>query len=87
MSMKISQREARALRRRVRELEEVERQRRMTWSSRYPGGTHFRSLAIADAPYVAIATARKLGHAVVVTTDTSNTLHFYALPSLPEPPQ
>ena len=86
MSEPISQREARALRKRVAELEQMERDRRKFWSRNYPGGTHIGSITWNDPSLVCEAayTARKLGHAVVaVPADDRKTMMLYALP-LPE---
>jgi hypothetical protein len=78
---KISQREAHALRRRVKQLEwEMELQRNV-WSSEYPGGTHLGSVSwdamehIASAVYVAAL----LGHAIVAKPDGKKTFNLYAL--------
>lgn len=78
--MKISQREARALKRRVLQLEQIEERRRAVWSREYPGGTHIASEPNSNHyARAAIATARKLGHAVVaIERDTE--IAFYALP-------
>lgn len=79
---KISQREARRLRKRVDELEEIIQKQHRSWSSSYPGGTH-----IATQPYNAetdflpaiVKVSRQLGHAVVVVNDGPK-LMFYGLP-------
>jgi len=78
----ISQREARALRRRVEELEQQEEIRRNAWARDYPGGVN-----IAQASYAAstdflpavIHNSRQLGHAVVCVAD-ENKVRYYALP-------
>lgn len=82
--MKISQREARRLRRRVQQLETAEIKRRSAWSSEYPGGVNICNILYSQDDFhaVAIRTARKLGHAVVVV-ERSGELNFMALP-LPE---
>jgi hypothetical protein len=79
---KISQREARRLRKRVEELERADISRRNRWSADWPGGTN-----IATAKFdsdgrvpVAINTARALRHAVVATAKEDGTVLFYALP-------
>ena len=80
--MKISQTEARRLKRRVEQLEAADRARRQTWSRDYPGGVNIASTTYPSSqefvPAV-IATSRKLGHAVVATVD-GNRVAFYALP-------
>lgn len=81
--MKISQREARALRKRVDELEQREQARFARWSKDYVGGTNICSLDVGQHGLIhtAIKTARLLQHAVVVTTDDAGRVYFYALPS------
>lgn len=79
--MKISQREARRLQKRVAELERhIEAQHR-GWSGDWPGGVHFRTFdASAHGELrAAIKTARTLKHAVVCALSDTQLL-FYALP-------
>jgi len=78
--MMINQAEAKRLRRRVRELEDLEAQREHAWATDYPGGTHIGSADFTALPkeISAITTARKLKHAVVIVPD-GNTVRFYAL--------
>lgn len=80
--MKISQREARRLRKRVNELEVLENSRRWTWVSEWPCGTFIASINVMGidnhAPEI-IATARKLKHAVVASVENRE-VRFYALP-------
>ncbi len=78
--MKISQREARRLRKRLTEIEnELECQRR-AWSQEYIGGVQIGRASMPDDVAASIRTARKLGHAVVVVGDDSTTIRFQALP-------
>jgi hypothetical protein len=70
--MKISQREARRLRKRVTELEAAETKRRRTWSQEWPGGVQIAATSPTESVLTAIRTARKLGHAVVATVDGDN---------------
>lgn len=79
--MKISQREARGLRRRVKQLEEKEQARRRSWAMDYPGGTEIASGKYEQWNYlpVAIRTARKLGHAVICLADNEGNVRFVAL--------
>lgn len=79
--MKISQAEARRLRRRVAELEKAENDRRNRWSLDYPEGAHLGSVR-RDSDWLTgrIDAARMLGHAVVVTQEENATIRFYALP-------
>lgn len=81
---KISQCEARRLRKRVQELESVEESRLYSWSQTWPNGTHIGQTAITSSDDYkligAIEAARKLKHAVVVTVKDFGTLNFHALP-------
>jgi hypothetical protein len=84
--MNISQREARRLQKRVDELEQIINDQHRSWSSSYPGGTHIGNITPTCAdPKIQIATARRLGHAVVVINDSQGALMLYALP-LPAQP-
>ncbi len=80
---RISQNEARRLRKRVEELESRERKRRATWSQDWFGGVEIARTtwdsATASIP-TAIRTARKLNHAVVAVGDDGGTVRFIALP-------
>ena len=79
---KISQREARRLKRRVDELEKVIKAQRNSWVSDWPGGVHIATVHLgfdAMRESAKIATARKLGHAVVAT-ETGEKIEFRALP-------
>lgn len=76
----ITQREARALRARVAELERREENRRGIWFNDYPGGQHIGSFTVSDVAAAKIRTARLLKHAVVVTNGNLGELNFYALP-------
>lgn len=77
--MKISQREARRLKKRVEVLEKMDSDRRKAWSSDYPGGVFLVGISTQPAVHAMAKTARKLGHAVVVTTNGDTELQFYAL--------
>lgn len=78
---RISQREARRLRKRVDELELTIDAQRREWSSSYPGGIHIGNITPTCAdPKIQIATARRLGHTVVVVNDGQGLLMLYALP-------
>lgn len=81
--MKISQREARALRKRVQFLEDRERTRQSRWTVDYPGGTNFHTFSVDNESAASIRTAAVLGHAIVVRISDSNNLLFYALPHKP----
>lgn len=79
---KISQVEARRLRKRVQQLESMERERRMRYARDYPGGVNIATSTYSSAedflPAV-VNNSRQLGHAVVVVAD-GRVLRFYAIP-------
>lgn len=81
MSKKISQLEARRLKKRVQELERREESRFALWGSDYPYGTQICALALDPKGVVstAIKTARRLGNAIVVTVADDGTVYFFAL--------
>jgi hypothetical protein len=82
--MKISQREARRLRKRVDELERVIVYQRSIWSQEYIDGVQIAEIkyddAMSAAP-VAVRTARKIRNAVVVAGDDTGRLRLIALPT------
>lgn len=85
--MKISQTEARQLRRRVAQLEDMERIRRARYLTDYPGtniANHRYGSATDFLPAV-IRNSRLLGHAVVVTCSDDGVVRYYAIPH-PEQP-
>jgi hypothetical protein len=67
--VKISQREARRLRRRVEQLERNEESRNNRWSGDYVGGVHLWNATVPETVFAAIKVARALGHAVVAVND------------------
>lgn len=75
----ISQREARALKKRVAELEDAEDRRRNAWIYDYPGGVHIGSMAADLDDRTKVIVARKLGHAVVCVA-ADGVIRLYALP-------
>lgn len=79
---KISQREAHRLRKKVATLVGQEEARRRVWGEEWFGGVNIATVTYdpAHAVLVAIQTARRLRHAVVVIGDDSGTLRFMALP-------
>lgn len=79
---KISQREARCLRRRVEQLENQARANRNRWSKEWVGGITVTSMAPDAVTIAKVETARALGHAVVVTSSDGR-LYFHALPQDP----
>ena len=79
----ISQREARRLRKRVTLLEALLRDQRSRSLMDYPRGVNIASdgrFTSQDNIPVAIRTARKCGHVVVVTERDNGDLYYYALP-------
>lgn len=78
MSKPISQREARAMRKRLREIADRERQERHAWTATWPNGVCLQSVTVDPVVYAKIETARRLGYPVVVTT-SQNALYFHAV--------
>jgi hypothetical protein len=77
----ISQREAKRLKKRIFDLEtELQRERR-AWAQEYIGGVEIARAKWNgdDVVPVAVRTARKLKHAVVVTCDDDGLVRFHAL--------
>ena len=64
--MRISQREARRLKKRVDELERQRASQFARWGSEFPGGVNIDFIDVQAVEYVAVKTAVALGHAVVV---------------------
>jgi hypothetical protein len=69
--MKISQREAQRLKKRVEELERNERENRSAWAREYIGGVHVDTVPIYEKSTAIARTVRKLGHALVAIPDAS----------------
>ena len=78
----ISQREARRLRNRVAELEKRERDQRRFWGQEFYGIVEIATATWGtnDPVPIAVRTARKLRHAVVVLSHDDGTVRFHALP-------
>ncbi len=80
----ISQRAARRLQLRVKQLEAILAAERREWSKVYPpGSVNITTLDGSATPvgvHAAISTARRLNHAVVVVDDDKGSLRFMALP-------
>ena len=76
----ISQREARRLKRRVDELERAENARYSAWADTYPFGVHIATVPVDAPAMAAIMTARKLGHAVVLSRSSETHVLCHALP-------
>lgn len=78
----ITQAEARRLKKRVQELEDIIDRQRSKWVADYPGGVGLGTLQRPDDWLRGrIEGARLLGHAVVVTEDNNGKLRFFALPA------
>ena len=83
--MKISQREARRLKRRVALLEQERCDQRNRWcSGAWPGGVHLGWIK-RDVDWITglLDAAQMLGHAIVVRQESNGRINFYAL-SLPK---
>jgi len=65
LSKKISQREARQLRKRVAELERRDELNASAWAREYIGGVNVATVMVSDVSHAICRTARKLGHALV----------------------
>lgn len=79
---RISQREARRLRKRVESLERQIKNQRQRWGAEYLGGVEISRVSyepFAPVP-LAIRTARKLDHGVAVIADDNGEVRFIALP-------
>jgi len=76
---KISQREARRLKTRVRELEALHAQQRRRWGCENPGGVELGYVALSRDWFMGrIEAARMLGHAIIIT-EKENKIYFYAV--------
>lgn len=80
---KISQRDARRFKKQVAELEALENKRRRAWNSEYPGGVFLTGIVVHSSVHAMVKTARKLGHAVVMTNNGEDSVQLYALPLAP----
>lgn len=79
MSNKISQREARRLQKRVRELLEREAGRARIWNKDYPGGVHIcTEPRTTEQGQACLLTSAKLGYYVIAKLDGDQIL-FYAV--------
>lgn len=78
---KISQREARRLRKRIAELEKQERDRGNAWCQDWPNGIRIGEVALSAESQLtgAILTARKLNHAVVASCNEQGRVTFHAM--------
>ena len=76
---KISQREARRLRKQVAAMEQRERTRIAQWNCDYPGGNNIMTVDMADnVGHAILSTAMSLGFTIVVKLDGS-TVRYYAV--------
>jgi phage-related minor tail protein len=80
MTKTISQREARALRRRVRELEQVLDRQQNAWAESWPGGVNIETFNTDSDTVAKIQTARLLKHACVAVVRPNGDIAIYALP-------
>ena len=77
-ALKISQREARRLRKRVRQLEHEQFERTKRWTKEYPGGVYLKAWTPSEVDAEACRVASALGHALVLRYDTGK-LYLYAV--------
>ena len=79
---KITQMEARRLKRRVAQLEQMIADERRHWGASYPGGVNIGTFEMTTENHVysAIHTASLLNHAVVCVSDSHRKFRVYALP-------
>lgn len=77
---KISQLEARRLKKRVAELESILEKQKAHWSHQWPGGVHIGTVTVQPYEWHIADTARRLGHAVVVVPAEFPKLHIYGCP-------
>ena len=76
--MKISQREARRLQKRVNELQAELNEQQYRWAKQWPGGVNiFTENAPSSTLLAIVRTARALKHAVVVTENDQGSLYYY----------
>lgn len=76
---KISQREARMLRRRVKQLEDAHRNRVSRWGTDYPGGVHVLTVGTTLEQRAALKVVEALGHAIVGRLDENYNLKLFAV--------
>jgi hypothetical protein len=75
---KISQREARRMRKELQALRKRDEARERSWSSEYPDAIHIASSSPSTDVVAIIKTARKLGHAVICTAEGDGKIFYYA---------
>jgi hypothetical protein len=76
---KISQVEAWSLRHEVKRYRKILDDQKRYWLQGWPQGVHLESLVINAETMAMVRTARKLGHAVVVTQVNAGKIELYAL--------
>jgi hypothetical protein len=76
--VKISQREARRMRKELAEFRMRDEQRARYWSSDWAGGVHIGTSHPNASVIAAIQTARKLGHPVIAVTRGDGEVLYYA---------
>ena len=76
---KISQRSARAYKRRVEELEKILIQEKGRWGAELgPGWINIETLILSSESYAKVDTARRLNHEVILRCEIDNQLRLYA---------
>lgn len=83
--MKISQREAQRLRKRVLQLESEVTKCANAWAHEWPGGVNIDIVNVNYTEYKIVSTARKLGHAVVVVPKINGSSHQFLVYACPLP--
>ncbi len=86
MTRRISQREARRLRRRIEELERLIADQRRTYRQEWIGGVDIGRVEVTDTIAAIVRTARRLEHAVIAVGDDTTTIRFIALPHRSQQP-
>lgn len=78
---KISQQEARRLKKRVAELERIQADQRNHWKNDYPGGVHLGFVRLDNQGWFQgrIDATRMLGYVVVATPRENGELHLYGV--------
>jgi hypothetical protein len=77
---RISQREARSLKKRVTELEAQLSKQHNQWTHEWPGSAHIDTMTVKSEEWHIATTARKLGHAVVIVPAEHPKLKVYGCP-------
>ena len=77
--MKITQREARRLKKRVAELEQIQAGQRSSWTRQYPGGVHLVNINVEGDSKGRLEGAQMLSHPLVAKLE-GYVVRIYAIP-------